>query len=197
MKTMFGEVKKSFNEDSRKTYQNYNRSLIFDSKVEENTSAIRKTQLASDNRYEPKFVEIGPTSRKFKEVWNPNADVNQLKQNRTSSTYGHYKKDVIVEEKGVEQPAKLDPWKRKLAELNPKLAEDDIRGVADATGTDGFYARRSLLTGDGPVTSHKDAKVKELQSNIFNDLVYKKLIFLYLNFRTKMKTLTHIKEKDQ
>jgi hypothetical protein len=172
MKNMFGEVKKSFNENSRATYQNYNRSLIFDSKPEENTSAIRQLKInAEDNRFEPKFVEISSTSRKFKEVWDPKADINKLKQNRTSSTFGHYRKDVIVDEKGVENPAQLDPWKRKLAELNPKLREDHIKEVANLEGTDGFYARRSLITGDGTVTSHKDAKVKELQSNIFNDLV--------------------------
>jgi len=168
---MFGEVKKSFNENSRMTYQNYNRSLIFDNKAEENTSTTRKLRMnAVDNRFEPKFVEISCNSRKHKEVWDPKADINQLKQNTTNSTFGHYRKEVIVDEKGVENPAQLDPWRRKLAELNPKLREDHINEVADLQGTDGFYARRSLITGDGTVASHKDAKVKELQSNIFNDL---------------------------
>lgn len=178
MKNMFGEVKKSFNNDARKTYQNYNRSLIFDSKVEENTSDLRKMKLNSgDNRFEPKFEDIAPSSRKLKEVWNPDADINQLKQNRTSSTFGHYKKDVIKEEKGVKNAADLDPWKRKLAELNPKLGVDDIKViVAESKGTEGFYARSSLLTSEGPVSSHKDAMVKGLQSNIFNDLVRKDFI---------------------
>jgi hypothetical protein len=171
MKNMFGEVKKSFWEDARKTYQHHNKSTIFESKVEENTSDLRKEKSkAEENKFTPKFEEVSSHARKYKEVWNPSADTEQLKAKQTNSIYGHFTKEVVSKGEGVENPHQLDPWKRKLAELNPKFKEEDIKQVAELKGTEGFYAGRSLISENGPATTHKDAKVKELQSNIFNDL---------------------------
>ncbi len=188
---MFGEIKKSFGDDSRINYQAYNKSTIFENTVKETGTRKLKHQ-SDDNRFEPKFQDLSSQSRKFKEVWNPNADIDQLKGIRTNSTFGHFRKEHVKRDEGVEEPKNLDhTWKKKLAELNPKLNEQDIKQIADNKGTDGFYARRSLIAEES-ITTHKDAKVKELQSNIFNDLV--KIILNFID-RIKMKIPTHIQEK--
>lgn len=171
MKNMFGEIKKSFNEDARKTYQHHNKSTIFDREVVENTKDLRIQKLkAEETKFSPKFEEVSSHARKFKEVWNPQADKEELKAKNINSIYGHYTKQIVNKGEGVENPHQLDPWKRKLAELNPKLREEDIKKVSDSKGTEAFYVGKSVITDNGPATTHKDAKVKSLQSNIFNDL---------------------------
>ena len=171
MKNMFGDIKKSIKEDARKTYQHHNKCTIFDREVVENTKDLRKQKLkAEETLFSPKFEEVSSHARKFKEVWNPNADKEDLKAKNINSTFGNYSKQFANKGEGVENPHQLDPRKRKLAELNPKLREDDIQKVSESKGTETFYAGKSMITDNGPATTHRDAKVKSLQSNIFNDL---------------------------
>jgi len=168
---MFGDIKKSFNEDARKNYQQRMKSIIFDREVVENTKDLRKQKLkAEESKFSPKFEEVSSHARKFKEVWNPQADKEELKEKNINSVYGHYNKQIVNRGEGVENPHQLDPRKRKLAELNPKLREEDIQKVSESKGTEAFYAGKSVIIDNGPATTHKDAKVKSLQSNIFNDL---------------------------
>jgi hypothetical protein len=171
MKSFQVEGKNKSEFEARSKYMAANKSTIFDSKPQENTRDlyVKMKREKYGNNFEPKFKEITTSTRRS--LHNGGEVVEEVKSKRTSSTFGYFKKEMAVKDEGVEKPSQLgDPWKRKLADLNPKLAEEDIHKVANLEGTNTFYARRSLMNS-GVANSHKDAKVKELQSNIFNDIV--------------------------
>jgi len=163
------KAKNVFEVDSRTKYNAANQSSIFSTPAQENTKDLYEKMRREKYgvTFEPKFKETVTSTRRS---LHNGVEVEETKSKRTSSTLGFRKVPTIKIENLDNRPSIGNAWERKLLDLNPKLDEEDIKKVSNLQDTKGFYAKRSLMSSD-VVSSHKDAKVKELQSNIFNDIV--------------------------
>jgi hypothetical protein len=120
----------------------------------------------SEGNFDPKYKNVTDAfSRRLKEFYNKDEYLQTY--SHTGTTAGTLlKENYEVEAKERNEKLKtLTAAERKKLELNPKLDQDEIKGL---TRKFSFYEKNSNNTKFDPLKSTRDARVNNLESNIFN-----------------------------
>jgi hypothetical protein len=158
-----------FTDNHRKNYANYNNTDIFFAKGKEDNTvkrSLKRDKTVPD--FKPKFSDNTAFSRRVKEFYKKDvADVDD----RTSS-HGYLETEFKKNNTSNNNGLALTPKEKKLLQLNPKLKLDDIRKTGDKPK---FYTNNSISSKYDTAKSSKEIRTQHLNSNIFNDPVYRYL----------------------